>query len=163
MTKLLLALGADPRAKTKVEESVEPMIGRVASGGDTPLHEAAHFAAEKKDDALARLLLAKGADAEAKTKKEGYAPLHYAAFLGSTNVVKLLLAQGVELDARSAKGETPLHLAAWLGPKENVSYLLERGADPSAKTKNGKTPLDLALERHRQDNADILRRCYMVE
>ena len=48
-------------------------------------------------------LVAKGADVEAKTPS-GWAPLHYAARRGHTNIVKLLLAKGANVNTKDENG-----------------------------------------------------------
>lgn len=71
-------------------------------------------------------------------------PLHVAAENGNTEVIKLLLERGAELDARRGpKWETPLHWAARATSKEAVEVLLKAGADPKLKC-NGSTPLLMA-------------------
>ena len=55
---------------------------------------------------MVRLLLEKGADIEARTKK-GSTPLHRAAWGGIDKVVRLLLEKGADIEARTKKGSTP--------------------------------------------------------
>lgn len=97
--------------------------------------------------ALVRLLLDAGQGLEVNgcvndDRKPG--PLHVAAEHGNTEVIKLLLERGAELDARRGpKSETPLHWAARATSKEAVEVLLKAGADPKLKC-NGSTPLLVA-------------------
>jgi len=97
--------------------------------GETPLM----MAALKAEVDAATALVAHGA----AVQKEGWSPLHYAATGGSAAIVKLLLAKGAPLEARSPNGSTPLMMAARYGNEEAVDALLAAGADRSAKNDLG--------------------------
>jgi ankyrin repeat protein len=62
-------------------------------------------------DAVARLLLEKGADVEA-TDEEGWVALHIAALNGQLAAVELLLKKGADIEATDLDGWTALHFAA---------------------------------------------------
>ena len=81
-----------------------------------------HWAAEKDQIEVARLLLDAGADIEAKTNW-GDTPLNWAATLGSSNVAELLLGRG-------AHGFT-LNVAAALGKLDDVSTMVDSSTDSS--------------------------------
>ena len=66
------------------------------------------FAALNGQTALAKKLIAKGAD----VNKPGWAPLHYAATRGHLQVMTLLLDNHAYIDASSPNGTTPLMMAA---------------------------------------------------
>jgi len=68
------------------------------------------MAAMRGDLDLARLLLDKGAQVDARNA-DGSTPLHGAAFLGRVELLELLLDRGAAADARSAAGDTPLSSA----------------------------------------------------
>lgn len=114
---------------------------------------ALHWASERGDVELARMLLAAGAAVESTTRIGGYAPLHLAARSGSTGVAKLLLEAAADpLVAAQGTGATPLHLAAASGDPELVALLLERGTDPNARDRDwGQTPLVFAAALNRAD------------
>jgi ankyrin repeat protein len=130
------------------------LVSSQDTNGCTPLYWAA--SAGHKD--IAELLLAKGADVNAKGRK-GYTPLHEAAMslFQSTNLVELLLAKGADVNARNDDGQTPLHLAAIWGHKDAVELLLAKGADVNARTNKGQTPLQNATLMSHNDVADLLR------
>lgn len=59
-------------------------------------------------------------------------PLFYAAILGLSGIVKLLIDQGAEINYSCGTGlGTPLIAAVALGRDDTVSFLLDRGADPN--------------------------------
>ncbi|KAH7114771.1 hypothetical protein B0J13DRAFT_460125, partial [Dactylonectria estremocensis] len=103
--------------------------------------------------AVVKLLLDKGADAEAKDKLYGWTPLSWAARSGHEGVVKLLLDKGADVEAKDKlNGGTPLWRAATgrhagNGHEAIIKLLLDKGADVEAKDKlNGGTPLSWAAE-----------------
>ncbi|CAK7219974.1 hypothetical protein SBRCBS47491_004032 [Sporothrix bragantina] len=61
-------------------------------------------------------------------------------------VVRLLLENGADVEAKGRLGWTPLSLAAGLGLEALAQLLLENGADVETKDNNGQTPLSLAAE-----------------
>ena len=80
--------------------------------GKTPLTYAARFGHKE----VAELLLAKGADASAKTDDNGTTPLHHAALNGHKEIAAMLIAKGADVNAKLAvDGGTPLYQAAWGG------------------------------------------------
>ena len=66
---------------------------------------------------------------------------------GNIEAVELLIAKGVDVDAKDDRfiGQTPLHRAAWKSYKEIVELLIAAGADVNAKNDDGVTPLDTAI------------------
>jgi ankyrin repeat protein len=132
-------------------------VNKTDEAGVTPLHLAAAVGLRE----VVELLLAKGADANAKTSQDlwrgyfgmtssvraGATPLHAAAASGDPNTVKVLLAHGAQLDARDESGDTPLHHAATSGNAGVVEFLIAKGADGNAQNTEGATPLVGALLR----------------
>jgi len=64
-----------------------------------------------------------------------------AAFGGDIDLVRLLISQGADVDAKEERGWTPLHSAAMLGHKEVAELLIDKGADVRAVDMSGNTPL----------------------
>jgi len=107
--------------------------------------------------------------------------LHGPARRGDVATVRLLLAKGANVNARSIKGQTPLHVAAWdtsddfaavgsikgqtplhvaaaAGRTDVARVLLDHGADPRARARSGgDTPLEDALIAHHFKTARLIR------
>jgi hypothetical protein len=110
-------------------------------------------------DALAvAALLAAGSHADTPLSPVGETPLMRAAARGYTEVVRVLLDAGADLNAQRADGFTPLILAVFFGHEEVVRLLVERGADPSARTRLGMTATRWAAARGFAGMAGLLRR-----
>lgn len=121
------ALGLTGRVETLLGE--DPERARAYShDGWTPLHLASFFG--HRD--LAALLLARGADVNARSRSTRFArentPLHAAAANARTAVAEVLLERGADVNARDGSGFTPLALAANSKNDLLVLMLMERGA-----------------------------------
>jgi len=86
-----------------------------------------------------------GADVNAKDDWDGSTPLHAAADEGHTDVVRLLISKGAEINAQNDEGATALHKALFWGHKSVVELLVASGADVNAKDQDGITPLHEAV------------------
>lgn len=84
-----------------------------------------HAAASARDLETLRLLLDRGADANAKQQMD-YTALHGAAARGDVDMAKLLLEHGARRDAHGEDGKTPADVAREHGQNEFAEWL-ERG------------------------------------
>ena len=148
--------------------------------GGTPLHYAAH-AGHKE---IAELLIANGADINAKDMN-GMTPLHRATYLGYKEIAELLIAKGADVNVKDDNGKTPLdesiiynqpeiadilrkdgaksgaedsiHVAAWVGNIEAVKQHLAAGVDVNGKGDFfGRTPLLHAVSGGHKEVAELL-------
>ena len=125
--------------------------------GGIPLHQAAGYGRK----VIAELLIAKGADVNAKDDNPGGTPLHSAANGGQKEIAELLIAKGADVNADEGTGLTPLHQAAKSGDnvdKEIAELLIAAGADVNAQeiSYNRETPLVYA--KGEKEIADLLRK-----
>lgn len=121
------ALGDAERARAAIE--AEPGLVRAYShDGWTPLHLAAFFGHAE----VARLLLDRGADVNARSQSDRFArantPLHAAAANRQVEVARLLVERGADVNARDGSGFTPLALAANSRSDHLMLLLLDKGA-----------------------------------
>lgn len=63
--------------------------------------------------------------------------LHVAAFYGRVDIVRQLVCEGEDVEARDQDGATPVWLAALMGHLDVVECLAEHGANLNAVAKNG--------------------------
>lgn len=108
--------------------------------GYCPLHNAVLGGSAEAVETLIKF----GADVNKQCSRHRETPIHIAASLGHTQIVKNLVAHGVDVDVALDTGITPLHLAAYEGQMEAVEALIELGANVNAQDKNGETVLHLA-------------------
>lgn len=136
MTKILLDKGADPNHVTK--------------SGATPI-------LFTRDAAVVELLIARGADARARSKI-GETALMDVATRGDAVAAKLLIAKGADVNARDHRGYTALMFAAQYDGDAValVRLLLAHGADVTPVAEN-QTALSLAAKRGETGVTKLLR------
>ena len=181
--RLLISKGADVNAQDEKENT--PLCHAVKSGkmelvhmlveagadvnAESPLYEAV----DKNDVAIAKYLIAHGANVNAPegwtalqeapyisdniemvqlliasgadVNAGPYTALHASVDKGRKDIAKLLIEKGADVNAKDGKGRTPLYLSAWYQP-EMVEFFLAHGADVNTRDNNGKTPLHLVLD-----------------
>ena len=160
IVKILLEKGADINIEINEDYRVIKLISYYAKRGNIE---------------LVKLLTEKGADINVKDGM-GYTPLYWAceeghlevvklliqqevgvpininpllrlaARGGHTQLVKLLIGKGADVNARNRDGNTSLHWAAEKGHIEVVKLLLEKGANVNVQDIHGRTPLYWAAQ-----------------
>ncbi|XP_068416157.1 protein phosphatase 1 regulatory subunit 12A isoform X3 [Eschrichtius robustus] len=143
-------------------------VGAVNSEGDTPLDIAEE---EAMEELLQNEVNRQGVDIEAARKEEerimlrdarqwlnsghindvrhaksGGTALHVAAAKGYTEVLKLLIQAGYDVNIKDYDGWTPLHAAAHWGKEEACRILVDSLCDMEMVNKVGQTPFDVADE-----------------
>ena len=137
--------------------------GSSVSRGAHYSYKPLHYAARYGHASVASVLIAAGADVDAKNNV-GETPLHMVAYYGGSDrasVISVLIAAGADVNAKvntknNEVGRTPLHDAASRGHAPVVSILIAAGADVNAKNNVGKTPLHQAADRKRATIIAIL-------
>ncbi|XP_056367091.1 protein phosphatase 1 regulatory subunit 12B isoform X10 [Oenanthe melanoleuca] len=94
----------------------------------------------------ARQWLNSGKIEDVKQPRTGATALHVAAAKGYSEVMRLLIQAGFNLNVQDNDGWTPLHAAAHWGVKEACSILAEALCDMDIRNKLGQTPFDVADE-----------------
>ena len=98
LARWLIEQGADVNAAAENAQRVAPL----------------HAAAAVRDRETMRVLLERGADANAKQQND-YTPLHGAASRGDIEMAELLLAHGADRNAHTSDGMTPAEVAQKYG------------------------------------------------
>jgi len=81
----------------------------------------------------------------------GGTPLMYAALARNTEVIKLLLGKGADVNARHNRNGTALMLAAQMGDPGTTRLLLEKGAEVNVRDEYGYTALMCAAASESND------------
>jgi ankyrin repeat protein len=125
------------------------------SDGWTPLHLAAHYGHAD----IVSIMLHNNAPVDIRsTNTMANTPLHAALAGRRTDVSKLLIDAGADVNARQHGGWVPLHAAAANGDRELVDLLIARGADRAAINDAGVSAAAIARERGHAALADSLDR-----
>ena len=116
-------------------------------------------AVERNDIALVEDLLKLDHDVEEKI--QGWTPLMKAAEENRTEILKLLIEKGADINAQNKKGRSALSFAAAPSmqrktSKETLRILLSKGADSTMKCARELTPKAYALKEKRDDAVKIL-------
>lgn len=91
------------------------------------------------------------------TDINGDTALHWAAYKGHADLMRLLMYSGVDLQKPDNFGSTPLHLACLSGNINCVRLLCEKSnLDLEPRDKNCKTPIMLAQAHQHQDVVRLL-------
>ena len=122
----------------------------INQAGETPVM----LAAIKGRLDWVQALVAKGA----LINEPGWSALHYAAAGPNEQVVRWLVQQGAELDARSPNGTTPLMMAAGYGGLSGAEILIEAGADVTLLNDQRLSAADFARRAGQDEMADKLDR-----
>lgn len=105
-----------------------------------------------QQDAVEKLL-ARGA----QVNRAGWTALHYAAAVGSTGIIKLLLEHSANINAESPNHTTPLMMAARGDHADACRLLIAEGADPTPVNQSRLSAADFATRAGDADIAQWLR------
>lgn len=129
------------------------LAGAWTQDGYTALHYAAFFGGADGAEAL----IDAGADLEAVSRNGmSVRPLNSAAAGRHSDVSRLLVERGADVNAAQEQGFTPLHAAAQNGDTDLVAVFLAAGADKDARLDDGRTAADVALEAGHEALAEVL-------
>uniref|UniRef100_A0A0B6YBG7 Uncharacterized protein n=1 Tax=Arion vulgaris TaxID=1028688 RepID=A0A0B6YBG7_9EUPU len=87
---------------------------------------------------------------------DGKSPLDVAAILERTDIVKMLIQFGADVNIFTSKGYSCLHYAALWGRLEVLQILVENGGNLYQRNIHGETPRDAALRYNQTESATYL-------
>ncbi|XP_069494079.1 ankyrin repeat and SOCS box protein 2 [Ambystoma mexicanum] len=157
-----------------------PQPPRTTGPGRGNRYDGSPFPAPQAEETDPLVIAIKSGDEQALTRiiqsgrnclepnKDGWLPVHEAAYYGQLECLKLILrAFPTTIDRRTLEEETPLYIASQRGHVDCLQVLLQLGGEPDIAGKNKETPLYKACERRNveavqmlvQYNADVNHRC----
>jgi ankyrin repeat protein len=148
-------LEADPNAVNARNKNGFTPLGRIASEKHWDLFSGDNLQGSmNKDDStaskvplVAELLIAKGADINAKDVHDGGTPLTWAIIRGKLALAELLIAKGADINAKDKHGNTPLMWAIVEGTPAFANLLIQKGAEVNPRASGGATALILASSK----------------
>jgi ankyrin repeat protein len=115
-------------------------------------------AANSNNEYEANLLIQHNVNVNTTEASHNFAPLHFAAGRGNTNIGKMLLDKNALINVQDIYGNTPLHIAV---EKEHIPFielLLTHGADQTIRNNQRKIPMRVLLDSmHTYDKAERKR------
>jgi len=131
---------------------------RADGSGKTPLM----FAVKSGKSIIVQEIINSGANVNAAQtggdNEIGKTSLHNAVVRkDNSEVIAILIKEGVNVNAVDENGKTALINAAFYGGLENVRILVEAGADVKQKSNTGKTALDTAVMWKRTEIVEYLQ------
>lgn len=134
-------------------EHKKDIIEEFSTHGFTPLGIASHFNKEE----IVRLLLLHKADPNIPSQN-GFQvyPLHTALNNNHSDISKMLIEAGANVNIKQHGGFTPLHFAAQHGNIDLIIILLELGAEVTTLNDAGESAADLAAKKGYREIAEIL-------
>jgi ankyrin repeat protein len=157
VVELLAARSGDVKAKAQSRKDyLCPVSGekncQMCHIGSTLVHKAT----SNDHKEVAELLIAKGADVNAKDVK-GQTPLHAAVTFGWKDMVELLIAKGADVNAKDSEfGDGALARAAKNGLKDIAELLIAEGGNVNAGNEFSETPLHEAAGNGRIEVVELL-------
>jgi uncharacterized protein len=148
MIELLLTKGANINAKAK--DGRTPLLYSVVQY----MSEAGGVISHPE---VVQLLLEHGANVKASDASGDNALLLTVdVWKGSSDIVSLLLAKGIDPNWQNKKGTTALMIAAGKDKREVVTLLLDKGVDLNLRDAGGATALDHAVSNGNAELAKLL-------
>ncbi len=122
----------------------------------------------EKDDYVESAAVFFSKESMEQIDNRGVSAVHWAARNGHTEMLKVMLEKGVDLnitqDQPAEAGNTPLHVACIYGHGDVVKFLEENGGDSSLQNVNGELPAHLAVMKKKfggdldlEDRAGVLK------
>ncbi|MGL4388446.1 MAG: ankyrin repeat domain-containing protein, partial [Brevinema sp.] len=91
-----------------------------------------------------------------QTTSSNYSPVHWAAAQGYSEMLKVLVEKGYDINGQDSSGFSPLHYAAASGKFDSVELLVSKGADLYLVNKDNLTAMSLAAQAGEQKIVDFL-------
>ena len=85
-------------------------------------------------------------------RNNNFTPLHAASMNGSTEIVKLLIEKGANVNAQTDPQKyAPIHSASFGGHLDTIKVLVENGADINLRNYRNELPIDTARRQQQTE------------
>ena len=135
-----------------IEDGEVPLIPKLIiegvnlKGSDSFGCTALHWAAQRGDVNIAKILLDSQTNDVNCIDDEGKTPLHFSVIVGHLDMVKFLIERGADVDAVAGDGTTPIFHAVMEYSPEFILTLAEYDCKMNVSDEYGSTPLHRAVE-----------------
>lgn len=156
IVKTLMANGADINAKSQYGRTA--LMVAVKAGNKALVDSLLSWKADpniQADSSLTQVVFSKGL---LIGMRKTFTALEVATQNGRLSIVKKLLANGANVNAKQDDGWTSLMTAADVGNIQIVQALLDAGADVNARTNNGRTARNIAKKNRLKDIEELLKK-----
>ena len=134
--------------------------------GRLPLQLVCDFSNAGQRLKIAKCLLKNGAKLDVRSPRDGWQPIHTAAWFGRVDLLKLFISSGADPKAKAERtptyekgwNATSLHVAAWNYKLKVVEFLIGQGVPVDIRDGRGNTPLHAAASRPFDDTVTLLLR-----
>ncbi|KAL7796221.1 ankyrin repeat-containing domain protein [Trichoderma afarasin] len=133
--------------KILVQKGVD--VNHAREDGSTPLYWACY------SEEIAEYLLKHGADPN-KTGGSHHSCIQFAAWMGYSNIIKLLIDNMADVNAIGGRNGSPLNAAVADRNIPNVKLLLENGADPNKPDHQGLSAFHRISDFFKRESQDII-------
>lgn len=118
--------------------------------GQTLLHVAVHYC---RIEAV-KYLLASGCNIHERA--EGGSPIHSVCYMGTEELLEILVGAGADIRSQDEIGWPPLHLAVCFGRPDLIAPILRLGGEIDHRDKKGRTALMIACSTRKPHCAKVL-------
>ena len=119
---------------------------------------AIHWAASSGNLEIAEYLLSGDVNESANlTRNNNFSPLHAAAMFGLTDIVKLLITKGANVNVQTEPQKyAPIHSASFGGHLDTIKVLVNNGADLNLKNYRDERAIDTARRQNQTETINYL-------
>lgn len=116
-----------------------------------------NIAVRNDNEGLVKRFLSSGVDINAVSEDRGYTAVMDAVWRGNTDITKLLIKEGADLNTISKEGQSNLVLAVGADRIEICKLLAENGSDPDIKDQMGMSAYGYASLFKKEEILSILK------
>lgn len=145
LTFLLLMVCLFPLHKVQAQGEHITFATTLLNQSPNPINQEFKRLIAQNQTPLIQAFIASGIDVNTIDQKR-VSPIHYAAYFGHLDALRMLINRGANIHAAVFGGWTALHFSAFGGHVEASSLLISMGIPINVKDIGGETPIFYAIE-----------------